>query len=251
MGDKVNPPASGAGQDDTKAHSITGAEGNTPIPENIQTATDGSSVPHHSQPQSAPNQHGFSSQFDMIPSPPPSTNRQGPYNMVPMVNALPQAGYRHGHYPQGVQQRYPSTPSPVVMHQMQFANPSMPMPNQDYYVQQPHMAPYYNAGQLSSTQAQSNISSRPPMAYYPNQMMMNHPTPGYYYPPTPQYHTQPQHISTNIIPSQYMVGNPTSPDARALHRASDADSISLQQRSQTSSRTMKYHHYPLQLILTP
>jgi hypothetical protein len=223
MGDKEDPAMPSAGQGDS------GVDGGPPPSGNIQTAPSPDQVdsgPHSQSPAAAFDQHGFAAQFDMIPSPPPSAGRQAPFNMAPMANALPHAGYRHGHYPhQGIQQRYHSTPSSAAMHQMSqmspFAGPPMPMPNQDYYLQQPPMPPFYGAGQLGSTQGQSNVSPRPPVPYYTNQVMMNHPPAGYYYAPTPQYNVQPQPISTNMMPSPYMVGSPTSPGARAMHRTPD------------------------------
>ncbi|KAI9172110.1 Zinc finger CCCH domain-containing protein [Paramyrothecium foliicola] len=244
MGDEGVSATSGAGQYDPKAcDGVAGSDGIPSAGPDNQTAVPDipSSQAQHQQPSLVP--QGFSSQFDMIPSPPP-TGRPGPYNMAPMVNALPQMGYRQNHYPQSVQQRYPSTASPSAMHQMphmpQFPGPSMHMANQEYYVHPHHASPYYGTNQLPSTQAQQSMPPRPGMSYYPTPVMVNHPSTGYYYhhPPAAQYHGQPQPVHANMMAGQYMMGSPTSPsDPRVFGQSLGDNNSPLQRKGQNHNET--------------
>lgn len=185
-------------------------------------------------PQSPPIAHNaFASQLEMT-SAPQISRQTGPYNMAPMSNALPQAAYRGSHYHHGHQQRYNSTASPPMLPQIPQHMPpygpshSMPMANQPYYAQQaPQMHQYYPNGQMSPTQAQSTISSRQSMGFYPNQMMMGHAPAAYYYPQHPQYATTNQPMSPAMAPGQYMPASPTAMSDPRI--AGDAAKLSQQQ----------------------
>ena len=162
-----------------------------------------------------PSQNAFAAQLDATS--PQQPGRQGAYNMMHMANALPQVPYRNAHYPSNGQQRYNPTTSPHMMPQMpqlsQYGpSHSMPMVNQGYYGQPPpHMPQYYGNGQMSTTHAQSSMSPRQNVPYYPNHMVMGHSQPQYYYPHAAQYATPNQGIPNNMAPhGQYMPGSPTT-----------------------------------------
>lgn len=168
-------------------------------------------------------QHAFSSQLDMT-SPPPAGVRQGPYHMAPLVNALPTpnslplTNFQPGQYHQGAQHRYnPTSSSPMVhqMHQLpQYTGQVHPLSmtqNQGYYVQQPHMGPYYAAGPLSSTQMQPAMSPRPNMAYYSGTMAINHQQSGYFYTDVSLYTVQPQNIPGSVDFGHYNIGRHSLP----------------------------------------
>lgn len=224
MGDLPQSASPGAGHaESTSQQNGDAIDGGPPATDSLPAGPDQQT---HSQPQhdSTTTKHAFSSQLDMAASPP--VGRPGPYNMGNMANALPQPSFRPGQYPQGAQQRY-NPASPSMMHQMpqmpQYAgHPPMPMANQAYYIQQPQMPPYYGAGQLSTTQTQtqSPISARQPMAFYPNPMMMNHPQSAYYYPQANQYPGQAQTIP-NMMHGQFMAASPTTTDPRMMSQSSE------------------------------
>lgn len=188
---------------------------------------------HYPQQQqsntSQPSQHPFAAQLDLRQSPP--GGRPDSYNMASMVNSLPNSGFRPGQFPHGNQQRYNPPSSSPMLHQMpqmaqQFAgHPSMPMATQAYYVQQPPLAHYYTGGQLSPTQAQSTMPLRQNMAYYANPMMINPQQPTYYYPSPNQFATQTQAMPNNAMAGQYMIGNPTMNDPRALNHLAENSSV--------------------------
>lgn len=166
-------------------------------------------------------QHAFTAQLDMAQ--PPVDGRSGPYNMGSMANSLPQIGFRPPGYPHATQQRYNAGASPSMMPQMPqyIGHPSMPMAGQSYYVQQPQMTQYYS-GQLSPTQPTSSMSPRQNMAYYPNQMMVNHPQSTYYYTTAPQQYPASTHTLTNtMMAGQYPSQSPVSHDPRALSHPMD------------------------------
>ncbi|KAI0143610.1 hypothetical protein GGR57DRAFT_518275 [Xylariaceae sp. FL1272] len=156
----------------------------------------------------------FSNQFDISQS--QGTDRQGPYNMSAMANALPQTAYRSGY--SGVQQhRYaPSAPS-MMPQMMPFHGQQQHMPqlaNQPYYM--PAQIPqYYNTQMPPTSQHQAHQSSLPPranmnMGYYPNTGMPNQSqtlVTGYYYPPSNHYPVQNASIQSHMQRSQYISPN--------------------------------------------
>ncbi|KAF5674053.1 hypothetical protein FHETE_3113 [Fusarium heterosporum] len=163
--------------------------------------TQESDFPPHSQQHPTSAQHAFATQFDM--SRPPSGPRPGPYNMAPMVNALPPMGYRPGQYPQPTQQRMnPAGSPPMMQHMSQFpGHPGVPVTGQGYYMS-PHVAPYYG-NQMSQAQVTTAMAQRQNMAYYPNQMMMGTQQSAYYYPPAPQYQPSVHPLPNGAVNGHY------------------------------------------------
>jgi hypothetical protein len=154
--------------------------------------------------------------------------------MSPMANNLPQVPYRGGQYPTGASQRFnPASSSAVIPQIAQMAqygpSPTMPVPNQGYYPQQPPMHQYYG-GQMSPPQSANAMPSRQNMGFYPGQMMMGH-----YYPGA-QYGQQGQGMPPSLMQGQYGPGSPTNAnDPRAMSYSSDTGRLHLQQSSGGSS----------------
>ncbi|KAI1326206.1 hypothetical protein F5Y16DRAFT_410986 [Xylariaceae sp. FL0255] len=163
--------------------------------------------------------NAFSNQLDM--SQQQGADRQGPYNMNAMANALPQTSYRPG-YPNGQQPRYcPSGPN-MAPQIMQYGQQHM---NQQYYMpQQQPMSPYYTQMPTSSHHQQHPISPRSNMnmGYYPNMMNQSQAgMPGYYYPQSNQYPAQNPPMHGHMPQPQYYLpdGSPVdSRDPSALQR---------------------------------
>lgn len=168
--------------------------------------------PAYQQPPYSIPQQVSNVNFDMAQ--PQGPVRPGPYNMAALANALPQANFRQGQF-NPAQLRYnPSgSSSNIVGHSQPMpqysGQPAMGhMPNQSYYMQQqPQMPPYYGSP-ISPSQPQANMSPRPNMSYYGNQVMTNHqshPSMAYYYTQMPSYAPpgQPPHQG---MPTSYMPG---------------------------------------------
>ena len=243
MGDTISPLVSGGGQVGGSPQTITNNAGlstTTAAQEQAPVADHGDADP--GLQGSATSQNAFAAQLDMT-TPAQASRQGGPYNMAPLANSLPQSSFRGNHYPNGPQHRYNAAASPPMVPQMpqQMSHygpsPSMSMPNQAYYGQQPpQMAQYYPGGQMPSAQAQSPIHPRQNMGYYPNQMMMGHPQAGYYYPPATQYAAPPQGVSSAMMSGQYLSGSPTTgSDPRAMGLAPDAARLPQHTGSSTKS----------------
>jgi hypothetical protein len=104
----------------------------------------------------------FSLQFDMA-----QARGSNPYNMAAMSTALPPAGYRPYSHVAPVPQPQPQPhPHPHLHpHPQQYPVHGMPVPNQQYYLQQyPGMVQYY-APPVS--QPSDNTQGRPHVGYYP------------------------------------------------------------------------------------
>ncbi|KAF3762299.1 hypothetical protein M406DRAFT_352687 [Cryphonectria parasitica EP155] len=154
-------------------------------------------------------------------------SRAGHYNMTALANALPQANYRQAPWNNGSQMRYnPAGASPNVVGQTQSSpqyngQPGMgSMPNQGYYMpqqqQQQQQMPQYYGGPMSPSQPQPNMSSRPNVPFYGNQVMSNHqahPSMGYYYAQVPAYALQghPPHQAPVDSQSNVVRGPPRKP----------------------------------------
>ncbi|KAL7932191.1 YT521-B-like domain-containing protein [Trichoderma chlorosporum] len=154
------------------------------------------------------------SQYILAPqlgSTPTSTfiNRQNPYNMTPLANALPLDNYHHGQYQRGVQPRYNAGLSPPVAQHMppipQYTGPSqMPMMPQGYYVPQAqHISSYYGGGHLPVNQVGTAMLQRQNMAYYSAPLAMGHPATQYYYQQTAPYPLQYSSPQPAVAPSQH------------------------------------------------
>lgn len=227
MGDLTTAPAPDAEHvDKTIPNGIDGV-GSPP------TAASQDADQQATSPDPAASQQAFASQLDVTNN--PHDSRQGAYNMSPMVNALPQIPYRGGQYSLGAQQRFHPAASPPMMPQVaqmsQFGpSPAMPVANQAYYAQQQHMNQYYGGGQMSPTQSSNTIPSRQNMGYYPNQIMMDHGQPGFYYPPGTQYGAQSQGMPSAVMQGQFLPGSPTNAnDPRAMMQHTDAARLQFQQ----------------------
>lgn len=191
--------------------------GNPPDMSEDQVVTIDQEAPppsNHGQLQTHP---PFASQLDMTASPQPGNpGHPGAYNMASMADALPPVQYRIGQYHHGNNQRYNPTTSSPMMQQMQQMSPYGPSPGmnmaaQAYYVQQqPQMPPFYGGNQLSPAQPHSSMLPRQNIAYYPNQILMNQPAQGYYYPQPSQYGSQNQGMPTAMMLGQYMTNGPTT-----------------------------------------
>ncbi|KFA74814.1 hypothetical protein S40288_03484 [Stachybotrys chartarum IBT 40288] len=214
MGDPTIPAAPGVGQASPHVQKVAIAQSHPSIAAEHQAVPGQTANPSLSlQPQqnNSPSQHAFSSQLD-VAAPPPG-ERSGPYNMVPMAAALPQAGYRHEHYsPAGQHRMNPSASASMIHHMSPYAGPApMPISGHTYYPQQQHMNQYYNTTQHPSTHSLVAGPPRSTMGYY--QAVTNHPQPGYYYPHAPQYPSSVQPV-VPAIHGQYVVRSPTTADRR-------------------------------------
>ncbi|KEY64802.1 hypothetical protein S7711_08080 [Stachybotrys chartarum IBT 7711] len=221
MGDPTIPAAPGVGQASPHVQKVAIAQSHPSISAEHQAVPGQTANPSLSlQPQqnNSPSQHAFSSQLD-VAAPPPG-ERSGPYNMVPMAAALPQAGYRHEHYsPAGQHRMNPSASASMIHHMSPYAGPApMPISGHTYYPQQQHMNQYYNTTQHPSTHSLVAGPPRSTMGYY--QAVTNHPQPGYYYPHAPQYPSSVQPV-VPAIHGQYVVRSPTTADRRPLIQVPD------------------------------
>ncbi|KAH7326612.1 YT521-B-like domain-containing protein [Stachybotrys elegans] len=211
---------------------------------------------NHASPPPQPQQlathvsHPFSSQLEVAGS--PIGDRSSPYNMGPLASALPQGGYRPGHYNHGGQQRM----NPAMMHQMshmaQFAGPpSMSLTGQGYYHQQhqhqhqhqqhqQHASHYHSASQPPTIPQQSVGPPRQNMSYYPNHMMMNQHHNSYYYPPTTQYAGQPAPHMMGSAPRQFGVGSPTAVEYWPRNSNYDQVNTSPQYRNQQQDSPIEH-----------
>lgn len=164
----------------------------------------------------------YSTQFDMAQ--PQITARASPFAMNTLSNALPPNDYRQGPFNPSQLRYNPTVSSPTVVGQgqpmPQYSGQSQPvmnhMPNQTYYLQHPSQIPPYYGSPISPSQPQLNMSPRPNMPYYGNQVMTNpqaHPSMGYYYTQMPHFQPQgqPQH---QAIPGTYMAAASGQHDPR-------------------------------------
>ncbi|KAI1131712.1 hypothetical protein F5Y10DRAFT_275291 [Nemania abortiva] len=168
---------------------------------------DGSST--ISQSTSPPSAGAFQGQYQQIYTAPSNqfsdqleasfiqgSNRQGPYDMNAMANALPQAGYRSGYSGGHQHQRYTPTGPNMIPQMVQFPNqPQMP---QHYYLQQHQQIQQYYPQMSPTTQQHQPYQIGSPrggigLGYYPSSVMMSQsqaPAPGYHYHPSNQYPAQ-------------------------------------------------------------
>ncbi|KAI0450621.1 hypothetical protein F5B21DRAFT_517345 [Xylaria acuta] len=165
------------------------------------------------------------------------SNRQGPYDMSAITNALPQAGYRPG-YSSGQQQhqRYAPSGSNMMPQMVQYpGQPHIPqLANQQYYLPQQQHVPQFYSSHMSPTvqQHQQHQVGSPRdsigMGYYPNSVMMNQsqaPVSGYYYPSSSQFSAQNPSIHNPLAQPQYFLpdGSPGGPkDPQSLQRNNNA-----------------------------
>lgn len=173
------------------------------------------SDPQSSTPPSAQQLPVSSQQTPMQSNMPQQPSQYGqpiPFDMTSVSNNLPPGGHRHQYpnqYNHAHSQPYSPTTSPPVSHPMppmhQYGGHHLAMPNPSYYVQQTQMPQYYPGTTLPPAQGQPGVHGRPSMVYYPNQMIMNQPHPGFYYPQDNQYSNQPNAVSVqgNIMAGQY------------------------------------------------
>ncbi|KFA64185.1 hypothetical protein S40285_00873 [Stachybotrys chlorohalonatus IBT 40285] len=230
MGDTTISAAPGVGQASPHVQKVAIAQSHPSIATEHQAVPGQTANPSLSlQPQQniSPSQHAFTSQLDVAA--PPSVERSGPYNMVPMASALPQDGYRHGHYSPAGQHRVNLSASASMIHHMSpYAGPApMPISGHTYYPQQQHMNQYYNTTQHPSTHSLVAGPPRSTMGYY--QAVTNHPQPGYYYPHAPQYPSSVQPV-VPAIHGQYVVRSPTTADRRPPIQVSDGFSMKIHAR---------------------
>lgn len=165
-------------------------------------------------------QQALNVNFDMAQ--PQVPLRPGPYNMAALTNALPQANYRQGPFNPAHLRYNPSGSTSSIVGQTQpmtqyNGQPAMGhVPSQSYYMQQqPQMSPYYGSP-MSPSHQQSNMSSRPNMPYYGNQVMPNqqpHPSMAYYYAQMPQFAPQ-GHPPHQSMAGAYMPGASPQHDPR-------------------------------------
>ncbi|POR31259.1 Uncharacterized protein TPAR_08531 [Tolypocladium paradoxum] len=253
MGDLSAPPTPGAGRTEPISQRPSDSSSGHLVFDEKQRDTKQDAA--LSQQPLAIAQHAFSSQPDMAAAPPPYGQPQGPYDMTTMAGNLPAVTYQPGQYPQGVQ-RYNHATSPPMLQQMPHMAPyggpaPMHMANQGYYVHQPQMPQYYVAGPVSPTQAQPTMHARQNVAYYPNQMIMNHAQSAFYYPQANQYPGQPQNVATNMMPGQYMVGSPTGPDARMLRPTMDGPGTLSQDHRQDQGMVSDSTHQGILIKASP
>ncbi|KAF5017188.1 hypothetical protein F66182_10910 [Fusarium sp. NRRL 66182] len=184
--------------------------------------------------------HAFTSQLDMSQHPPGP--RPGPYNMAPMVNALPPMAFRPGQYPQPTQQRLNHAGSPPMMQQMpQFSgHPSVPVACQGYYLQ-PQMGHYYG----------NHMAQRQNMAYFPNQMMMGPQHSAYYYPPTSQYQPTTHQLQNSMVTGHYAGTNPATNDPRVMTQPVELGGIHPQPFKQGQGRVGKQSPIKSELKRSP
>lgn len=162
-------------------------------------------------------QQGLNAPFDMAQ--PQGQVRPGPYNMGALSNALPQVNYRQGYYnPNPSQLRYNPVgpPSGIVaqtQHMPQYGAAMGHMPHHSYYAQQHSQMPPYYGSPISPSQAQSNMSPRPNMQYYGNQIHQPHPSLGYYYAQMPHFAQQGQNSHQGTSGS-YLAGTGVPHDPR-------------------------------------
>ncbi|KAI1277057.1 YT521-B-like domain-containing protein [Xylaria sp. FL0933] len=171
----------------------------------------------------APSSNPFSSQLELPLA--QGSNRQGPYDMTAMANALPHSGYRPGYSSGQQHQRYtPAGPNiiPQMIHYPGQTHMSQ-LANQQYYLPQPQqIQPYFSAQMSPNTQQQQqhqpgSLRGGMGMGYYtnimPNQSQV--PVPGYYYPTPNQYPGQNSSIPAHLSQPQFFMPDGSSGDRRA------------------------------------
>ncbi|KAI0538279.1 YT521-B-like domain-containing protein [Xylaria digitata] len=184
----------------------------------------------------APPSNPFSSQLEMPLA--RGSNRQGPYDMSVMTNALPQSGYRPGYSNTQHQQRYtPASPN-VIPQMVHFpGQPQMlQLANQQYYLpQHQQVQPYFNTQVSPSSQHQQHqlgsLRGGMNIGYYTNSAITNQPQvlgPGYYYSPSNQFSAQHPTIQNHLGQSQYFVPDGSSGGPREsppLQRSSHTNGL--------------------------
>ncbi|UKZ92279.1 uncharacterized protein TrAFT101_007239 [Trichoderma asperellum] len=210
MGDRPAPPASGTEIVGLIMSEPTTKDSVVPQSHDHEKTTSGHDN-HQTLPSNlATSQHTPSLQQELA-SASIFVNRQGPYIMTAMANALPlDNNYHHGPFQRGVQQRYHTGPPPPPpmgppMPQIpQYTGPSpMNMAPQGFYVHQTHqISPYYGGSHLPINQLNTTMLQRQNIAYYPNPMAMGHPHTQYYYPQAVQYPVQAPSMQQVIAPNQ-------------------------------------------------
>ncbi|KAI0547486.1 hypothetical protein F4679DRAFT_574803 [Xylaria curta] len=182
----------------------------------------------------APSSNLFSGQLEVPLT--QGSNRQGPYDMSAIANALPQAGYRPGYGSGQQHQRYaPSGPNMMPQMIQYPGQPHIPqLANQHYYLPQHQHIPQYYSSQMSPTvqQHQQHQVGSPRdsigMGYYPNSVMINQSQPpisAYYYPPSSQFSAQNPPIHNPLAQPPYFLpdGSSSGPkDPQSLQRNNHA-----------------------------
>lgn len=213
-----------------------------PVPESQVTAEQ-QSISNGRFIQQDASQDAFPSHSNLTMSAP--ITRVGSYNMSQMANALPQAGYRSGSFVPGTHQHpynmNPNTSPPVVPQHLPIGNqygshPAMPMPGHGYYIQPQQMSQYYG-GQMSPAQGQASIPARQGIGYYPNQMMMNHSQPAFYFAQLTHFSGHSPMMPGRSLHAQY-AESPDISDSRGFS-GSHASSDFPQQRAKQELRTQR------------
>ncbi|KAF2973079.1 hypothetical protein GQX73_g653 [Xylaria multiplex] len=240
MGDIV--PSADAGSDyatpevpKTTRQGIKSDDGSSTNPQST-SPTDTAAFQGQYQQFYAPPSNTFSNQLEMPLA--HGSNRQGPYDMSAMTNALPQSGYRPGYSNAQHHQRYTPAGPNVIPQMIHF--PGQPqvlqLANQQYYISQHQQVQQYFNTQIppSSQQQQHQLGSlRGGMniGYYTNPTMPNQPqvpAPGYYYSPSNQFSAQHPTIHNHLGQSQYFVPDGPSGGPREsppLQRSSNMNSL--------------------------
>ncbi|UKZ46653.1 hypothetical protein TrVGV298_000859 [Trichoderma virens] len=185
----------------------------------LPEATKGRVMPQNQEASGPDNHPGLPNnpanlQHTSVPplgSAPASTfvNRNGPYLMAPMANALPLDNYHHGQYQRGIQPRYTAGLSPPMVQQMppipQYTGPSqIHVVPQGYYVPPAQqISPYYGGGHLPVNQVGTAMLQRQNVAYYSTPLAMGHPGTQYYYHQTAPYPIQFPNVQPVVAPSQH------------------------------------------------
>lgn len=170
-------------------------------------------------------QIAFSNQLDLTS--PSANNRLSAYNMAPMTNALPAAGYRAGHYTLASEAQYQhSGSSPSMMQQMSHMNQygghqPMGVAEQNVYGQQPMQ--YYNPGQMPSAPGNGHVPSRQAFHYYQPQVTLNPASSGFYYGHGAQYTGQ-GHAVMGQMGGQFGSQGSMGADQRYTHSMMDNQS---------------------------
>lgn len=145
-----------------------------------------------------PNQHGH----------------QAPFDMGPLNDLLPTINHRQRqqsiHYVNSPPPSYvPTSPNagPYMQHMPSFSNQSVQMPNQPFYVQQPHLPQYYLPAQMHQTPRQSFVQTQQSMVYYPNQVVANHAQQGFFYSQDGQFAGHSSGAPPNVLTNAYLAGS--------------------------------------------
>ena len=163
-----------------------------------------SAVPYAIYPeQPTSSRHAFASQLDMAYQ----QQRNAPFDMSAMANALPPGPYRAQPYSPGHQMLPASFGTPTTM---------SPMAAPQYYIpQQAHPGQFYTTA--VPPQPPSALPPVPDLGYYQSPVIMSqqlHTGPQYYYPPPTHYPGNSHYIQGQPPPVQYGLTFHQPPDMR-------------------------------------